>query len=222
MATGRAAAVSADIRWMAASEYLVDYDDAHKERLQRCHRRAIPYFKSLTKTELKSMLAPLATATDAAPVWRASAAYVLALHGVDVDKNVRTIRRVSDALLEDPDPWDVAQSAPEAIGDVYRRFGGVAAARDLVAMKIGDLDSENQGFEIEKAFSRDPEPFMNAMQAEPVLRPKFVELLGFGEFELRDTEPAVKSRPGIRKLRAMSQWAKQAAQLNADLDRYLH
>ena len=200
---------------------LVDYDDAHKAKLESCHRRAIPFFKSLTKSELKSTLAPLAEATDAAPIWQASAAYVLALHGVDVDKNVRTIRRVSDELMDDYDPWDVAQSAPAAIGDVYRRFGGVVAARQLIAMKFGDYDAENQGIEIEKAFSRDPEPFMTAVKDEPSLRPQFVEMLGFGEYELTQSDPWVKSRPGLRKLRAMPPWAKQAERLNVDLDRYL-
>jgi hypothetical protein len=205
------------LKWMAASEFLDGYDESHERKLNHYHDRALTYFKSLPKAELKKELEPIVLKNGIKTIWGISAAYVLALHGVDISENVKRLRIGGEQAAWDE--WQIGTSAPIAIGDVFEKYGDPDAARELMVFSGDAGVGETQSAVLATMFEINPAPFMEVLRKEPKLRPEFVSELVFGDgWNIEGSNPNPPSvSHGIKKLLHIPKWSEDAKRLAQEI-----
>src|SRR5579862_8743082 len=103
---------------MAASEFRATGTEEELRASVHYHKKALIYFRSCTVAELRKDLEPVYNSYRLDTMEACGAAYVLALHGVDVDKNVTRLSRVKQYKVG---ASESVESLPEALADTTER-----------------------------------------------------------------------------------------------------
>jgi|GEM_PF-5274882 len=138
---------------MAASELLGKQETGGVTWLNRYHEKALPYFRTRPASDLRSELERVYRAHRFDSMEACGAAFVLALHGVEVDKNVARLARVHQF---DEGASEVVEALPQAFADIALRCHDRSALVSLVDMESDGAIAEEQAFEVARVFRDDP------------------------------------------------------------------
>lgn len=173
-ASGLAQAPGQIDKWVRTL-FVVTPDFDRDAAWQKTHARALAYVHDTKPEILAKDLNEVLARTGMNSTAGAGAAYLMAMHGIEPEKNLRrliTAHRVTSEAVED--------SLPEALADIAVRRHSREAARALVAMPNGDYEAEAQAMAVCKLFLADPSLIIDSVADSPSLTKGFLELLPFG------------------------------------------
>lgn len=137
---------------MAASQFVIFTSQEDFPNFEAVHKRALGHFKHAAPTELRAELEPVVKRFGMRSKEGCGAAYVMALHGVDVRKNVERLRRA----FAGPADEIFYLAVPEALADIYLRRGEKSALKALVEAKTDGGGAELQCDQVCRVFAARP------------------------------------------------------------------
>lgn len=188
---------------LASTLFTYTFDFERDAQWQKRHSEAIRYVHSRSKDELSRELRDVLRRRGLTTRSGAGAAYLMALHGIDAERNLHLLVQAHQHTSE-----SVEDSLPDALADIAIRNRSLEAARSLVAMPNGEYDCEMQSIAIHRLFLAAPDLVVSSVADSPSLTKYFLELLPFGAWNAQGSMD--NARRVAARMEARSTGAKRA------------
>ena len=177
------------------------------------HEAALRYVRRTSKPKLRRDLKAVFTKYGINQPEGAGAAYLMAMHGVDVQENLTQLENLKQF---DVKKWNETcfEAMPSAYADLVIRLHSARAAHDLVAMETDGDVGEMQAYAIRRAYLREPDLMVGAAAQREKLTTTFLFQLGMatGPQELKDVRRVARSRITFARGRAKNLYGRLLTQ----------